>query len=136
MTKSRLLLLLAIAITSVTVGCSDGASSEEPQPGKPAVVTLAEDQSAPAVPVPRPKSPTPPDFTYWPPATLDSGTARVSCHYDYDREGDGERIGALEMQTLSVTDNRALLLHHFGSVPRLVGGDDELAGLLGSPKKP
>ncbi len=46
-----------------------------------------------------------------------------------------DRIGALEMQTLSVTDNRSLLLHHFGSVPRLVGGEDELAGLLGSPKK-
>jgi len=46
-----------------------------------------------------------------------------------------DRIGALEMQTLSVTDNRALLLHHFGSVARLVGGEEELAGLLGSPKK-
>lgn len=33
-----------------------------------------------------------------------------------------DRIGALEMQNLSVGDNRALLLHHFSSVQRLAAG--------------
>jgi argininosuccinate synthase len=33
-----------------------------------------------------------------------------------------DRIGALEMQNLSVGDNRALLLHHLDSVRRLAGG--------------
>ena len=32
-----------------------------------------------------------------------------------------DRIGALEMQNLSVGDNRALLLHHLSSVRRLPG---------------
>ena len=46
-----------------------------------------------------------------------------------------DRIGALEMQTLGVTDNRALLVHHLGSVARLGEGAEQLAGLLGDPKK-
>jgi argininosuccinate synthase len=33
-----------------------------------------------------------------------------------------DRIGALEMQNLSVIDNRALLLHHIDSVKRMTGG--------------
>ena len=33
-----------------------------------------------------------------------------------------DRIGALEMQNLSVGDNRALLLHHLAGVRRLSGG--------------
>jgi argininosuccinate synthase len=33
-----------------------------------------------------------------------------------------DRIGALEMQTLAVGDNRALLLHHLDSIKRLTGG--------------
>jgi len=48
-----------------------------------------------------------------------------------------DRIGALEMQSLSVTDNRALLLHHLSSMERLAPGEDvrvrEL--LLGEPAK-
>jgi len=32
-----------------------------------------------------------------------------------------DRIGALEMQNLSVTDNRALLVHHFETLQRLAG---------------
>jgi argininosuccinate synthase len=39
-----------------------------------------------------------------------------------------DRIGALEMQNLSVTDNRAFLLHHFQSVTALPG--DEVRQLL------
>jgi argininosuccinate synthase len=46
-----------------------------------------------------------------------------------------DRIGALEMQTLGVTDNRALLVHHLGSVARLGEGAEQLAGLLGDPAK-
>jgi len=46
-----------------------------------------------------------------------------------------DRIGALEMQTLGVTDNRALLVHHLGSVARLAEAGDSLAGLLGAGKK-
>jgi argininosuccinate synthase len=33
-----------------------------------------------------------------------------------------DRIGALEMQNLSVGDNRALLLHHLRSIAALPGG--------------
>src|SRR4051812_42898978 len=46
-----------------------------------------------------------------------------------------DRIGALEMQTLGVTDNRSLLVHHLGSVARLAEGGEQLAGLLGDTKK-
>lgn len=45
-----------------------------------------------------------------------------------------DRIGALELQNISVTDNRDLLVHHLSSVPRLRGATDELAGLL-TPSK-
>jgi argininosuccinate synthase len=41
-----------------------------------------------------------------------------------------DRIGALEMQTLSVTDSRNLLIHHLQSVARLGGGSDVLPELL------
>jgi argininosuccinate synthase len=47
----------------------------------------------------------------------------------------GDRIGALEMQTLGVTDNRALLIHHLSSVNQLTEGSEQLAGLLGDPKQ-
>jgi argininosuccinate synthase len=44
-----------------------------------------------------------------------------------------DRIGALELQNLSVGDNRALLLHHLDSVARLGAGDSvPLAQLLGA----
>jgi len=44
-----------------------------------------------------------------------------------------DRIGALELQNLSVGDNRALLLHHLASVRNLGtgGAASELGGLLG-----
>ncbi len=41
-----------------------------------------------------------------------------------------DRIGALELQNLSVGDNRATLLHHLAAVGALAGGDD-LGRLLG-----
>jgi ATP-dependent protease ClpP protease subunit len=101
MTKPWLPLLLATALTAGVAGCSGSAPSGEPT-GKASVVTLGEDRSAAPVAGLRAAAarPTTPDFTYWPPATLDSGTARVSCHYDYDQQGDGERIGALEFFNL------------------------------------
>jgi argininosuccinate synthase len=34
-----------------------------------------------------------------------------------------DRIGALELQNLSVGDNRALLLHHIAGVKRLAAGE-------------
>jgi argininosuccinate synthase len=43
-----------------------------------------------------------------------------------------DRIGALEMQNLSVTDARAFLLHHLGAVKALGPGEDDIAGLLDS----
>ncbi len=46
-----------------------------------------------------------------------------------------DRIGALEMQTLGVTDNRELLLHHLGSAARLGEGGQQLMGLLLDPKR-
>ena len=42
-----------------------------------------------------------------------------------------DRIGALELQNLSVGDNRALLLHHLSSVRQLATGGDPLPRLLG-----
>jgi argininosuccinate synthase len=45
-----------------------------------------------------------------------------------------DRIGALEMQNLSVTDNRAFLVHHLESVARLGAAPDALSGLLGDGK--
>jgi argininosuccinate synthase len=45
-----------------------------------------------------------------------------------------DRIGALEIQNISITDNRDLLVHHLSSVPRLRGATDELAGLLAPSK--
>ena len=45
-----------------------------------------------------------------------------------------DRIGALEMQNLSVTDNRSLLVHHLESVARLAPFANGLPELLG--KKP
>lgn len=101
MTKFRLPIFLATVMTAALAGCTGAAPPTNPTDAPAPVVTLAEDRSAQAPSAP-PKATTPatPDFTYWPPATLDSGTARVSCHYDYDREGDGERIGALEFFNL------------------------------------
>ncbi|MBI2388698.1 MAG: argininosuccinate synthase [Deltaproteobacteria bacterium] len=47
-----------------------------------------------------------------------------------------DRIGALEMQNLSVGDNRALLLHHLDSVARITSGDaPNLRALLESGEK-
>jgi argininosuccinate synthase len=46
-----------------------------------------------------------------------------------------DRIGALEMQNLSVTDNRAFLLHHLDAVARLGAGTNDLPELLGAGKK-
>jgi argininosuccinate synthase len=45
-----------------------------------------------------------------------------------------DRIGALELQNLSVLDNRELLIHHMSSVARLPA-EDVLAGLLNPGKK-
>jgi argininosuccinate synthase len=42
----------------------------------------------------------------------------------------GDRIGMLEMQNLSVGDNRALLLHHFGARAQLGASGDDLSRLL------
>jgi argininosuccinate synthase len=42
-----------------------------------------------------------------------------------------DRIGALEMLNLNVTDNRAFLVHHVNSVNRLGGGERGVAGILG-----
>jgi argininosuccinate synthase len=42
-----------------------------------------------------------------------------------------DRIGALELQNLSVTDNRAFLLHHLDAVSRLGAGSSPLPELLG-----
>jgi argininosuccinate synthase len=42
-----------------------------------------------------------------------------------------DRIGALEMQTLAVTDNRSFLEHHLEAVARLGTGANPLPELLG-----
>lgn len=33
--------------------------------------------------------------TYWPDATLETGTARISCSFDYENDGEGERLESL-----------------------------------------
>jgi argininosuccinate synthase len=43
-----------------------------------------------------------------------------------------DRIGALEMLNLNVTDNREFLVHHVSSVARLQAGDKGVAGVIGS----
>jgi argininosuccinate synthase len=44
-----------------------------------------------------------------------------------------DRIGALELQNLSVGDNRDLLLHHLASLRQLApSGGDPLGRLLGT----
>jgi len=43
-----------------------------------------------------------------------------------------DRIGALEMLNLNVTDNREFLVHHVNSVNRLTGGQGGIGGVLGS----
>lgn len=101
MTKPWLTLSLASAFLAALGGCTGPAAPANDANDKSPVVTLAEDRSTTAIAGLRaPPPPTTPDFTYWPPAKLESGTARVSCHYDYDREGDGDRIGALEFFNL------------------------------------
>jgi argininosuccinate synthase len=52
-----------------------------------------------------------------------------------------DRIGALELQNLSVADNRAMLLHHLDSVARLApragtSAERALGGLLAAPSDP
>lgn len=48
-----------------------------------------------------------------------------------------DRIGALELQNLSVGDNRELLLHHLDSLRQLApAGGDPLGRLLGIPDDP
>ena len=42
-----------------------------------------------------------------------------------------DRIGALEMQTLNVTDNREFLMHHLDSIAKLGGAQSPLPELLG-----
>jgi len=42
-----------------------------------------------------------------------------------------DRIGALELQNLSVGDNRDLLIHHLASLRVLAAPPGELVGLLG-----
>lgn len=43
-----------------------------------------------------------------------------------------DRIGALEMQNLSVLDNRQALLHHFDGMKKLGPSEEALGGLLGA----
>jgi argininosuccinate synthase len=46
-----------------------------------------------------------------------------------------DRIGALEMQNLSITDGRAFLMHHLDAVARLGSAPSGLPELLGEAKK-
>ena len=47
-----------------------------------------------------------------------------------------DRIGALELQNLSVGDNREFLLHHLSSLRQLGAGGDPLPRLLGALDSP
>lgn len=68
-------------------------------PAPPAAVTLGNrDDDTPKVVVDRTSDSPAVDVgssTYWPAASLESGTARISCGYDYETEGDGEVLSGL-----------------------------------------
>ncbi|HEY0503242.1 MAG TPA: hypothetical protein VGD42_07075 [Lysobacter sp.] len=92
--------VLLVVLVLLLVACRP----DEPE-AKPEVVTMA-DQAGDiaAVPVARGAT-TQTDYlrtTYWPAATLDAGTASISCEYDYLRAGDGTPLASLEF--FSVVD--------------------------------
>lgn len=91
----RTLLLLLCALGLAACG-KDAAPSKDP--AEP--VTLGSQNETPKV------APAPPSEaeilrgTYWPPARLDGGIARISCEYDYPSFGEGERLTSLDFFSL------------------------------------
>lgn len=82
-------------------GCGKDAA---PAPARAESVTLGS-QNDPARAMPATASAPPSDAevlrgTYWPPAKLDNGTARISCGYDYLADGDGEPLSGLDFFSL------------------------------------
>lgn len=99
-----------LALCLVLPGCGQGAADNAAASAS-ASVTLGE-QSGDLAPGPAAggedafiagpiASPAPTNYlssVYWPSAKLDpaSGTARISCSYDYERDGDGRTLNSLE----------------------------------------
>jgi ATP-dependent protease ClpP protease subunit len=89
-------LLASLLCALVLTACA----KDPPTPAQDESVTLGSQNEMPKVaPVP----PSEEDIlkgTYWPPAKLDGGVARISCEYDYPRFGEGQRLTSLEFFSL------------------------------------
>ncbi|UZW59763.1 hypothetical protein [Lysobacter enzymogenes] len=76
------------------------ACGRDPQAPPAAAVTLGSQNETPK---PAPAAVSEEDIlkgTYWPPAKLDGGSARISCEYDYPRFGDGDTLESLDFFSL------------------------------------
>lgn len=78
-----------------------GRDSAAPPPAAAEPVTMGSQNDSPKVAAAATPSET--DIlqgTYWPPAKLDGGVARISCEYDYPRFGDGKALTSLDFFSL------------------------------------
>jgi argininosuccinate synthase len=64
------------------------------------------------------------------------GAEKLSMEKTASAFGPDDRIGALEVQNLSVLDNRDHLLHHLRSIGALPAGHDDLGGFLAHSTSP
>ena len=93
----RRLLVASLALLCALALAACG--KDEPAPSG-AAVTLGSQND---VPKPAPAAVSEEDIlkgTYWPPAKLDGGVARISCEYDYPRFGDGDKLESLDFFSL------------------------------------
>ena len=92
----RWTLLWLVCVLGLTACGKDAV----PPPGAAEPMTLGSQNETPKV------APAPPSEaeilrgTYWPPAKLDGGVARISCEYDYPSFGEGERLTSLDFFSL------------------------------------
>jgi len=95
--RSRRLLAAAFA---ALCALALAACGRDPQAPPAAAVTLGSQNETPK---PAPAAVSEEDIlkgTYWPPARLDGGSARISCEYDYPRFGDGDTLESLDFFSL------------------------------------
>lgn len=92
--------LLAASLALLCALALAACGKDEPAPSAAAAVTLGSQNDTPK---PAPAAVSEEDIlkgTYWPPAKLDGGVARISCEYDYPRFGDGDRLESLDFFSL------------------------------------
>ncbi|SDZ25674.1 hypothetical protein SAMN04487939_12743 [Lysobacter sp. yr284] len=91
--------LLAVAFASLCALALAACGRDAPAPPAAAVTLGSQNET----PKPAPAAVSEEDIlkgTYWPPAKLDGGTARISCEYDYPRFGDGDTLESLDFFSL------------------------------------